>query len=110
MYDIIDGYGYTHEMDTLNLVLFIDAAVLAKSSNKSMTAFFSTIVELPPNLRHSYENVLFHSSWYGSTPDYNTFLEKFNAETNDLFENGLMYNGKHLKIKGLLFIADGILR
>ena len=96
MSDIIDGYSYKHEIDTLSLVIFIDAAVIAKSVNKSMTAFFSTIAELPPNLRHSSENILFHSTWYGSNPDYNEFLESFNSQTDlHIFQIGSVNRVSH---------------
>ena len=38
--------------------------------------FFFTLVELPPALRSCYENIIFHSSWNGSNPDFNIYLEK----------------------------------
>jgi hypothetical protein len=90
----------------LSLVIFIDAAVIAKSVNKSMTAFFSTIAELPPNLRHASENILFHSTWYGSNPDYNEFLETFNSQTESILMKGIFFRDKKIKIRVLLFVAD----
>jgi hypothetical protein len=43
-----------------------------------MWAVFSTLVELPPILRSSYGNIIFHSSWTGSNPDFNVY---FNMES-----------------------------
>ena len=76
--DVVDGRLYEYEKDTFNLILFADAASYNKSGNKSMWAIFSEIVELPPILRHSSENTIFHSSWSHSNPDFNIYLEKYN--------------------------------
>ena len=76
--DLMNGEAYVYEENMFNLVLFADAANYNKSGNRSMWAVFSTLVELPPILRSSYENIIFHSSWTGSNPDFNLYLEFYN--------------------------------
>jgi hypothetical protein len=87
--DVVDGRLYEYEKDTFNLILFADAASYNKSGNKSMWAIFSEIVELPPILRHSSENTIFHSSWSHSNPDFNIYLEKYNQQLEKLLKEGI---------------------
>ena len=86
--------------------MFADAACYNKSGNKSIWAIFSSIVELPPPLRNSYENMIFHSLWSGSNPDFNNYLEKYNKEIDHLIENGFEHNNINYKIRVYVLIAD----
>ena len=104
--DVISGTSYKFKENTLSLILFIDAASYNKSGNKSIWAIFSTIAELPPQLRHSYENVIFHSLLSGGNPDFNNYLETYNSEINDLIENGFKHNNITYNIRVFLFLAD----
>ena len=105
--DIMCGEAYKFEDDTLNLILFADAATYNKSCNKSMWAVFSAIVEMPKILRYSSENIIFHSSWYGLNPDFNIFLEKYNKQIDKIIDSGiLMDDGKKIKFKIHTFLGD----
>ena len=90
-------------------MLFNDASALTKSTNCSMTMLASTIVELPPLLRNSKNNLIVHSLWTGNI-DINTCLEKYNKEINELINEGLFiakYNQiLNFRIIGLL--ADSV--
>jgi len=104
--DVMNGAAYTFEPCTLHLILFADAATYNKSGNRSQWFVFSALVELPPILRYTEENIIFHSSWSGSNPDFNTYFEKYNGEIDILLKNGLLINKTHYKFKVHLFIAD----
>lgn len=104
--DIINGSMYKFEKNTISLILFTDAAVFNSSGNKSIWAIFSCIAELPPALRNSYENIICHSYWSGSNPDFNKYLEDYNKEIDVLIKNGLQFGDTHLNIRVYVFIAD----
>lgn len=90
----------------MNLILFSDGVTYNKSGNNSIWALLSAIAELPPILRGSLENILFHSIWSGSSPDFNTWFQKYNTEIDILLQNGLIWNGILFKIKIHAFVAD----
>ena len=102
--DMINGAAYSYEKDTYNLILFADAANYTKSGNKSFWAIFSSIVELPPLLRDSYENIIFHSMWSGSNPEFNIFLEKYNEEIDEVVIFDLKF--KFLLLNLNIFISN----
>ncbi|CAF0947297.1 unnamed protein product [Brachionus calyciflorus] len=104
--DIMSGSLYRFETNTINLVLFADGVSYNKSGINSMWVILSQIVELPPILRSSFENILFHSSWTGSQPDFNFWLEKYNKQIDDVLINGFRWNGINFKLNILAFIAD----
>ena len=70
-----------------------------------MWVILSGIVELPPLLRNSFENILFHSSWTGMAPDFNLWLSN-NEEIDELINKGFEWNNRTIKLKILAFIAD----
>ena len=82
--DICNSGAYSYVKDTYNLLLFADAASYVKSANSSCWTILSQLAELPPILRGSFENVVFHSSWLGSIPDFQLYLQKYNSEIDDL--------------------------
>ena len=102
----MNGKAYEHEEDTFNLVLYSDAANYNKSGNRSIWAVFSTLVELPSVLRSCYENIIFHSNWTGSNPDFNIYLEKYNSQIDYIREHGIEFNHKIYKFKIHILIAD----
>ena len=104
--DIMNGASYKYEPDTLNLIIFVDSATFTKSGHRSQYATMSSIVEMPSVLRFLPENIIFHSSWSGSEPDFNLYFEKYNNEIDVLLNNGLDFNDTHYKFKVHLFIAD----
>jgi hypothetical protein len=57
-------------------------------------------------LRESHENIIAHSLWSGSNPDFNVFLEYYNKETSELLENGLEFRGKLIRFKIHFFCGD----
>ena len=69
--------------------MFADAATYNKSGYRSMWAIFSAIIELSKLLRYSAENIIFHSSWTGSNPDFNIYLEKYNTQIDFILESEL---------------------
>ena len=80
---MINSNAYNYKENTFNLMLFADAANYTKSGNRSIWTIFSTLVELPPSIRDSYENIIFHSMWSGSNPDFNVYLKEYNAEIDE---------------------------
>ena len=68
--------------------------------------FFSTLVELPPALRSCYENIIFHSNWTGSNPDFNIYLQEYNNQIDYIREHGVKFNDKIYKFKIHILIAD----
>lgn len=98
--DLCNGSHYK-SMDNekqISLILFVDAVTYVKSKNKSMWAIFSCIAELPPSLRWSSENILFHSIWSGSGIDFNLFLEKYNKPISDIQNDGIKFQMKKIKV------------
>ena len=104
--DVLNGQAYEFEKNTFNLALFADAATYTKSANKSMWAIFSTLLELPPSLRCKSENVIFHSSWFGSDLDTDIFLKKYNKQITHILKHGLDFNGVNIRFKVHLFMGD----
>ena len=104
--DVANGKLYVYENDTLNLLLFADGVNYNKSGVNSMWALLSGIAELPPILRRSFENILFLSSWTGSNPDFNIWLEYYNKQIDEITEKGIEWRDKKFKIKVHLYLAD----
>jgi len=104
--DITSGWKYKYEENVLNLVLFADGVNYTKSSSKTIWALLSCIVELPQRIRESHENIISHSMWSGSNPDFNVFLELYNTQTTDLLTNGLIYKDKLIRFKIHIFVGD----
>ncbi|RNA17405.1 hypothetical protein BpHYR1_013018 [Brachionus plicatilis] len=71
------GESYIYKKNCLNLILFVDSVTYNKSGTNSIWNILSAIVELPPILRASFENIIFNSSWTGSQPDFNLWLQKY---------------------------------
>jgi len=86
--------------------LFADGVNYNKSSSKTIWALLSSIVELPQLLRESHENIIAHSLWSGSNPDFNVFLECYNKQTSDLLEKGLNFRGRNIRFKIHFFCGD----
>ena len=103
--DIITGNAYTLEEDTFHLNLFADAVVYDKSGNKSNWCLYSSTVELPPALRKSTENMVFHSSWTGSNPDFNNWFENYNKQIDEILNKGININSINYKFKIHIFIG-----
>ena len=72
-----------------SLILFFDGANYYKSNNDPIHAFFSSIAELQPILRNSNSNIITHSLWCGSVPDFNVFLSIFNKALEKILINGI---------------------
>lgn len=102
----MNGLSFKYNENTISLILFADAATYNKSGNKSIWAIFSSIVELPPILRESYENIIFHSLWSGSNPDFNVYLKEYNNELDELLEKGFIFNNKKFNLRIFLFQSD----
>jgi hypothetical protein len=102
----MNGDAYEFKENQLNLIMFADAATYNKSGNRSMWAIFSSVVELPPSLRHQVENIIIHSTWSGSNPDFNLYLKEYNKELYTIINNGVMIKGCCYKFKVHIFIAD----
>ena len=92
----------------VSLILFFDGANYTKSNNDSLHAFFSTICELPPLLRNSNRNIITHSLWTGSTPNFNIFLSRFNNQLDKILKEGIFIETLNLiiHVKCHVFIAD----
>lgn len=106
LFDICKGKKYTYIENTLSLILFVDAVTYTKSVSNSIWAIFSCIVELPPIVRCSFENILFHSLWSGNDIDFDLFLYKYNNELDEIIKNGLIINNTKYNIRILGFIGD----
>ena len=107
--DICNSKQYDTKQDKIvSLVLFFDGANYTKSNKVPLHAFFSTISELPPLLRHSTRNIITHSLWTGSTPDFNIFFSRYNNELDNLLKVGIFIESLNLqiKVKCYVFIAD----
>ncbi|CAF0888461.1 unnamed protein product [Brachionus calyciflorus] len=104
--DIMSGKSYVFEENTINLILFTDGVTYNKSGINSMWAILSAIVELPPVLRGSYENLIFHSSWTGSQPDFNLWLSDYSKQIEEVLRLGFEWKNKKFKLKIHAFIAD----
>jgi hypothetical protein len=104
--DLTNGSNYKPKDNQISLILFVDAVTYVKSVNRSMWAIFSCIAELPPSLRHSSENIIFHSIWSGAGIDFNLFLEVYNKAIDEIVNEGIFFEGKHINVQILGIIAD----
>ena len=97
-----------NQTNLVSLVLFFDGANYTKSNNDPLHAFFSTICELPPLLRNSTRNIITHSIWNGSVPDFNIFLSKHNKQVESILENGIFIYDLDvtIRVKCHVCIAD----
>ena len=96
------------EENLVSLTLFFDGANYTKSNNDPLHAFFSSICELPPILRNSKKNIITHSIWTGSTPDFNIFLSRFNNQLDNILNSGVFIEvlNQTIRVKCHVFIAD----
>jgi hypothetical protein len=92
----------------LILIYFYSTKIQLKYNKDPLHAFFSTICELPPILRNSNKNIITHSLWTGSSPDFNNFLSRHNNQLDNLLKNGLLIDKLNmiLQITCHVFIAD----
>jgi hypothetical protein len=104
--DLTNGSNYKPKDNQIYLILFVDSVTYVKSVNRSMWAIFSCIAELPPSLRHSSENIIFHSIWSGAGIDFNLFLEVYNKAIDEIVNEGIFFEGKHINVQILGIIAD----
>lgn len=77
-------------------MLFTDAVTYTKSVSNSIWAIFSCVVELPPIVRCSFENIIFHSLWAGDDVDrYNIRILGFIADNpaRSKVLNCMQFNG-----------------
>ena len=107
--DICNSHDYDlNSKNLVSLVLYFDGASYTKSNSFPLHAFFSTICELPPLLRHSTRNIITHSLWLGSTPDFNVFMSRFNSQLDNILTKGIFIEALdlHITVKCHVFIAD----
>jgi hypothetical protein len=62
-------------IDTINLLVFADGVSFRKSKTATMVVMLSSIIELPPLLRSSYQNIATHFLICSSAPDFELFFE-----------------------------------
>ena len=107
--DICNTIQYDLKQNNLvSLLLFFDGASYNKSNSDPLHAFFSTICELPPLLRNSTRNIITHSLWTGSTPNFNVFLSHFNKQLDQILTTGVFIDTLDItvRVKCHAFIAD----
>ena len=107
--DISNSQQYNYQdTNLISLVLFFDGANYTKSNKDPLHAFFSTISELPPILRNSSRNIITHSLWTGSYPDFKIFLSRYNSQLDILLQNGIFVEtiNKTIRVRCHGFIAD----
>ena len=73
-----------------------------------MVAMLSSIIELPPLLRSSYQNIVTHFLICSSAPDLELFFESNSDSFTKIFTHGVMLPniGIHVKIKVIAIVAD----
>ena len=104
--DIMNGRAYSFELNTFNLICFVDAVAYTKSGNRSMWAMFSTFVEMEPIIRSMNENIIYHSSWSGPMKDFNVFLKSYNCQIDEVMKDGVEFEGTNYRIKVHMLVAD----
>ncbi|CAF1026554.1 unnamed protein product [Brachionus calyciflorus] len=104
--DISSGEKFNYSPDTISLILFIDSVNYTKSNNFSQWFLLSQIVELPPILRGSYENIIFHSSWSGPQFDFNFWFKNYNQNVIELLDKGIEWSNEKINIAIHGFISD----
>jgi hypothetical protein len=104
--DICNGSSYKIENNKITLLLFTDAVTYTKSVANSMWAIFSAIVELPPLLRTSCENIIFHSIWSGDLDDFNLYFKTYNSQIDNIITFGMQFNDIDITIEIHAFTGD----
>jgi hypothetical protein len=104
--DICNGKNYKLEENTINLILFTDAVTYTKSVDNQMWAIFTALVELPPALRSSYENIILNSIWSGDLDDFNLYLKEYNSEIDELLKDGIKFKDLLIFVKVHVVIGD----
>ena len=63
---------------------------------------------MPPILCNSNKNIITHSIWTGSTPNFNIFLSHYNNQLDYILKTGLFIDTLNLtlQVKCHIFIAD----
>ncbi|RNA35397.1 hypothetical protein BpHYR1_023064 [Brachionus plicatilis] len=79
---------------------------LVLDNNFDQMIAYQAIVELPPILRASFENIIFNSSWTGSQPDFNLWLQKYNEKIDLIIRNGFKWQTIKFELKIHAIIAD----
>ncbi|CAF1044996.1 unnamed protein product [Brachionus calyciflorus] len=103
--DVTSGLSYEYDPNLISLILFADGVQYNKSGANSIWVLLSSIAELPPLLRNSFENIVFHSLWTGAAPDFNLWLN-IEKEIDSLINQGFEWKGRTIKLRILAFIAD----
>ena len=101
--DIQDGRVYQNFIQhdprargrkVLSVVVSSDGAPLIKSKKFSIWPLICFLVELPPQERYKFENILLTGLWYGkSKPNVPLFLKNFTGELSNL-ANGSNFNNE----------------
>ncbi|CAF0800918.1 unnamed protein product [Brachionus calyciflorus] len=110
--DVCNSNIYSQIENPISLILFADAANITKSSNTSMWAIFSTIVELPPIIRNAKKNIIIHTLWNGEL-DFNLIF-KYYTKIDNLINKGtnIIVDGTltHFNVRILGLISDTVAR
>jgi hypothetical protein len=94
--------------ESINLLVFADGITFKKSKSSSMVAMLSSIVEMPPLLRASYENIVTHFLICKSNPDLEKFFDKNRQELFSVFKTKIHLKkiNKFVKINIIAIVAD----
>ncbi|CAF1401132.1 unnamed protein product [Didymodactylos carnosus] len=114
--DIVTGDAYQKILakknkNNITLLFSGDGVPLCVSNSKSAWVFSAAVIEIPPEFRYSFRNMLLLQFSVGlSKPDLNITLESVIRQLLVLQKNGiaLMLNGRntHFNFNFLLFTAD----
>ena len=89
-------------------MIFADGVSFRKSKTSSMVAMLSSIIELPPLLRASFQNIVTHFLICSSSPDLELFFKSNLDAFSNIFTNGvhLQNLGVTVKVKVIAIVAD----
>ena len=85
--------------NSINLLVFADGISFRKSKSSSMVSMLSSITEMPPLLRASYENIISHFLICHSSPDLNHFFEMNQNELFSVFKEPIFLPRLNLKVQ-----------
>lgn len=92
---MLDSSHYNNNVDTINLMLYVDGLQVSKNPSRSVWPILCGIIELPIKLRDSVKNKLIAGIWYG-----------FTKPTSDKLYDKLVNELKVLKKKGIKIKVD----
>ena len=96
---------------SISLLISLDGVSFVKSASHSLWPLWTAIVDLPPELRYSFENIVLCSLWFGTgKPSWEDVFSCFSKEINRKIIRRIRNQENQIKIRAVALACDNTAR